>query len=205
MVDSILSYSPVRRAAIAALLGLGLAGCSIGTTSGVREALGLDKNPPDEFAIVTKAPLVVPPNYELRPPQEGAAPLNTVDPRLAARESTFGAGGVSRTGSAPRTGSRGETALLRKAGAQNADATIRRTLNKESASITEKNRSMTSKILFWQKPDEQGAVIDPKAEAKRLKQNRRRGKKANEGITKLRNCAHARSQNDKIRCENKVY
>ena len=33
-------------------------------------ALG-GKNPPDEFAITTKAPLVVPPDYALRPPKPG--------------------------------------------------------------------------------------------------------------------------------------
>ncbi len=195
MVDFRTSLLSVRAVAVAVTTGLVLSGCSIGTTSGVREALGLDKNPPDEFAVVTKAPLVVPPNYELRPPQEGAAPLNAVDPRLAARESTFGSSGKVRTAS------RGEAALLRKAGAYNADGTIRRTLNKESASIAAKNRSMTSKILFWQKPDKQGAVIDARAEAKRLQKNRRSGKRANAGAVKMRNCANARRSSDKLRCE----
>ena len=195
MVHIRTSLLVVRPAVIAVMLGLVPAGCSIGTTSGVREALGLDKNPPDEFAVVTKAPLVVPPNYELRPPQEGAAPLNAVDPRLAARESTFG--GSTKV----RTASRGEAALLRKAGAYNADGSIRRTLNKESAAIAKKNRSMTSSILFWQKPDKQGEVIDAKAEAKRLRKNRRSGKRANAGTVILRNCKGTRSGNDKLRCE----
>jgi hypothetical protein len=195
MVDFRTSLLVVRPGIVAGMLGLVLAGCSIGSTSGVREALGLDKNPPDEFAVVTKAPLVVPPNYELRPPQEGASPLNVVDPRLAARETTFGGSGKVRTAS------RGEAALLRKAGAYNADGTIRRTLNKESAAIARKNRSMTSNILFWQKPDKQGAVIDAKAEAKRLKKNRRSGKRANDGTVKMRNCSGTSSGNDKLRCE----
>ena len=43
---------------------VGLAGCS---------ALGGKKNPPDEFAIATKAQLVVPPDYSLRPPRPGDA------------------------------------------------------------------------------------------------------------------------------------
>jgi hypothetical protein len=38
----------------------------------VRRTLGLDAPPPDEFAVVEHAPLVVPRHFRLRPPQPGA-------------------------------------------------------------------------------------------------------------------------------------
>ena len=38
---------------------------------GAREAIGIGKQSPDEFAIVTRAPLSMPPDYGLRPPQPG--------------------------------------------------------------------------------------------------------------------------------------
>ena len=41
-----------------------------------RDEAGLTKQSPDEFAVVTKAPLIIPPNFNLRPPSPGAAPLN---------------------------------------------------------------------------------------------------------------------------------
>ena len=55
-----------------------LAGCD-----SLRSAGGLDKEPPDEFAVVTKAPLIIPPDYNLRPPKLGAAPTNELEPSEA--------------------------------------------------------------------------------------------------------------------------
>jgi hypothetical protein len=50
-----------------ALLPVG--GCAQGS---VQEALGMSKRAPDEFAVVKRAPLIVPPDFELRPPEPGA-------------------------------------------------------------------------------------------------------------------------------------
>jgi len=44
-------------------LGMTLMGCE-----GIRQATGAAKLPPDEFTVLTKAPLVLPPDYNLRPP-----------------------------------------------------------------------------------------------------------------------------------------
>ena len=52
--------------ALVAATGLGLAGCN-----STRNALGMTKVTPDEFRVVSKAPLVVPPEYALRPPAPG--------------------------------------------------------------------------------------------------------------------------------------
>jgi Protein of unknown function (DUF3035) len=52
---------------VAGLLQLG--GCARGT---VQDALGMSKRAPDEFAVVRRAPLIVPPDYDLRPPDPGA-------------------------------------------------------------------------------------------------------------------------------------
>ena len=52
-----------------------LAGCE-----SLRDAAGLTKKSPDEFAVTTKAPLVIPPDFNLRPPLPGAPPANTRDP-----------------------------------------------------------------------------------------------------------------------------
>ena len=40
---------------------------------------------PDEFAVVTRAPLSMPPDYGLRPPRPGAARPNETSPRDDAR------------------------------------------------------------------------------------------------------------------------
>lgn len=44
-----------------------LPGCT-----GFRQAIGLDRVGPDEFAVESRAPLTIPPEFELRPPQPGA-------------------------------------------------------------------------------------------------------------------------------------
>ena len=44
-----------------------LPGCT-----GFRQALGMDRVGPDEFAVESRAPLTIPPEFDLRPPQPGA-------------------------------------------------------------------------------------------------------------------------------------
>jgi len=71
-----------------ALLGgaaLALLGCQ-----DIREAAGVVKTPPDEFAVVTKAPLVIPPDYNLRPPKPGAPPTNQSSPTDSAEAALTG-------------------------------------------------------------------------------------------------------------------
>jgi len=48
-------------------LGLLLPGCT-----DFRRAIGMDKVGPDEFAVESRAPLTIPPKFDLRPPQPGA-------------------------------------------------------------------------------------------------------------------------------------
>ena len=48
-------------------LALGVGGCTE-----ARRAVGWEKSPPDEFRIMTRAPLSMPPDYGLRPPTPGA-------------------------------------------------------------------------------------------------------------------------------------
>jgi hypothetical protein len=54
--------------AVASILALLLLpGCS-----DFRVALGMDRVGPDEFAVESRAPLTIPPDFDLRPPQPGA-------------------------------------------------------------------------------------------------------------------------------------
>jgi len=48
-------------------VSLVLSGCT-----GFRQALGMDRVGPDEFAVESRAPLTIPPEFDLRPPQPGA-------------------------------------------------------------------------------------------------------------------------------------
>ena len=118
-----LRSSHLLRAALLVGVGLALSGCDT-----IRDAAGLEKKSPDEFAVLTKAPLVVPPDYNLKPPRPGAAPTNQSDPTdcragRAVRQ-RCGDGGRQHAGNY----SLGERMLLADAGVANADPDIRQEL-----------------------------------------------------------------------------
>jgi hypothetical protein len=48
-----------------------LAPALLGGCSDLRQAIGMDRVGPDEFAVESRAPLTIPPDYDLRPPQPG--------------------------------------------------------------------------------------------------------------------------------------
>jgi|ERR1700720_4349972 hypothetical protein len=63
-----------------------LAGC------GFRQLIGLDRTGPDEFAVESRAPLTIPPDFELRPPQPGASRPQEVSAAERARKAIDTAG-----------------------------------------------------------------------------------------------------------------
>ena len=155
-------------AALAALLAAAtLSGCT-----DARRALGYDKAPPDEFAVVSRAPLAQPPDYNLRPPAPGAA-------RPQEGTSADQARGALTPGKAvatAATASAGEKALLAKSGADKAPADIRRKVNEETTAFVEADHGFVDKLLFWRTPaPPSGEPVDAKAEAQRLK-DRAQGK-----------------------------
>jgi hypothetical protein len=157
-------------ASLAALLLLGgLTACH-----SLRDALGATKNPPDEFAVVTKAPLVIPPEFALRPPEPGAQRPQELEPDEAAQQTVFG---LPPAPPAPSPGtSKGEVMLLAKAGADRADPDIRRTINAESLALDKKDKSFTDRVIFWNKDESKsGQPIDPNAEAQRIRENEASG------------------------------
>ncbi len=153
-------------ATVAGLIALGsLNGCA-----GAKRAFGMQKVAPDEFTVVTKAPLILPPNYALRPPQPGAPGPASIEPLGGAETALFGREGLSDNAQGYTSG---EVGLLETTGGSGANPDIRKVLNSETASLVEKDSSIAETILFWQEPaKEKEDVIDAKAEAERLKENK---------------------------------
>ena len=131
----------VNRAAVAVFLlaGVALAGC--GTAS---RAFGGGRSAPDEFRVVAKAPLVVPPDYSLRPPRAGQPRPQELQPESAARTALLGQ-------RLAETRSDGEKMLVAKAGADRADPLVRYVVDDEFGDIAHKDRSFADKVLFWRK------------------------------------------------------
>src|SRR5215471_9637295 len=63
---------PVRGVAVASALCLGVSSLIAGCTD-FKKSIGLEPTLPDEFAVESRAPLTIPPDFELRPPSPGAA------------------------------------------------------------------------------------------------------------------------------------
>ena len=116
---------------------------------------------PDEFRVVRKAPLTVPPEYNLRPPTLGQARPQELSPEAQARVAVFG---VDLGANA----SEGEKAFVRAAGGDAVERTVRAQVDFDNSQAVRKNRSFADTILNWGGPAGE-PVIDPVAEAARLK------------------------------------
>lgn len=151
-----------RLVAVFGLLAL-VAGC--GGERTLADRLGMGRNVPDEFQVVERAPLVVPPEYNLRPPTPGARrPQEGTTSERAQR---------ALTGRAPEPGATtpGAQALLTQAGTENADPDIRATLAEETRGLVGLDESRFLFILDFQRrayarADE--TPLDARAEARRL-------------------------------------
>jgi hypothetical protein len=161
-----------------------LSGCS-----DTRKALGLDKSTPDEFNVVSRAPLSLPPDYRLRPPQPGATRPQEGTVQQQAKQSIFRAGDTGekkQTANLIQGGrSEAEMALLRQAGAGQEDPNIRRTLNAEATKQLDSDKSFVDTLLFWRAPQQPGTVIDAQKENQRLRENLALGKSTTEGETPI--------------------
>ena len=102
-------------AALGLALGPVLAACGGGETT-VQEALGYDQRGPDEMAVIKRPPLILPPDYNLRPPRPEEADDGSAAASDAARRTLIGPGAsIDR-------GSNGSPALLTGQTAQNGEA-----------------------------------------------------------------------------------
>jgi hypothetical protein len=117
----------------------GLAGCQ--ATS---NALGFSKVTPDEFRVVSKAPLVLPPDYALRPPAPGEPRPQELQPESAAREAILGERDA-------QVRSEGEKLLVAKAGADKADPLIRYVVDDQFGAIAHKDKSFADWVMFWRR------------------------------------------------------
>jgi hypothetical protein len=150
-----------RLLAVLTLAALALGGCG-GT---VQERLGMGKRAPDEFQVVRRAPLVMPPNYDLRPPEPGAAPSQQQDPAAQAQALLTG----QATSAVAGQQSTGELALVQRSPVQ-AQPGIRETLVAENLDLVNLDQGRFLFILNFQKRARmpQEPVIDPVAESRRI-------------------------------------
>jgi hypothetical protein len=157
---------------------LGLSGCS----SDLTRTFGLTRDTPDEFRVTTRAPLSMPPDFTLRPPQPGATRPQEMSARRAA-ESALVPQAALASGPSGST-SPGEQALVQAAGPP-APADIRKQIDADAA-VEADSRSFTDYLMFWRTPaPPPGVAVDPQKEAERLRDNAALGQNMNQGTTPI--------------------
>ena len=166
-----------KRIILSVFCVLGLTACS-----SAKDQLGLNKQVPDEFKVIKRAPLDLPPDYSLRPPRPGAPRPQEAESSDAAAESVFGAATNNKKATAPTSG---EAALLDLAGGAEADPDIRSRVDAETQSLFDRNKPVAEKLfgLGGDKNAASASVVDAKAEAKRLKDNASAGEPVTLGDT----------------------
>ena len=170
-------------------IGVVVAGTLILTLSAcqnVREQLGLNKQSPDEFRVLSRAPLSLPPDYNLRPPEPGAPRPQVGTPTEQARRAVFRANDNQQASLEPVPGdsrTRGELSLLREAGADKVDDSIRQVVDQETNQLQEESESFVNRLVFWQESPPPGYVVDADAEAKRIRENAALGRPVTDGAT----------------------
>jgi hypothetical protein len=148
------------------VLALSLCATALSACESLRNAAGLQKKSPDEFAVTTKAPLVIPPDFNLRPPTPGAPPSNTRDPSTNAETALFGSADPQTVANGMRGNyTPGEKLLLANAKAQNSDPAIRARLNADQrAAVQNADRSFTDRILSTSATPDTGKPVNADAE-----------------------------------------
>jgi hypothetical protein len=145
-------------------VAISVAGCQ-----DIREAVGATKQPPDEFAVTTKAPLIIPPDYKLKPPKPGAPPVNSVPPTAAAQAALYSDDPATVAGAISGNYSQAEKLLLAQTGAAAADDSIRQQIAADNRNMQTADESFTDRLLF-SGPDAASpdAPLDPDAEKARI-------------------------------------
>ena len=171
--------------------------CAMSACGGksVGESLGVSRDAPDEYTVVSRPSLAVPPDFNLRPPQPGEAPreptadeaarsIITGKPQTAPADpaklelpkvDTAVTPVIAKEAPTPAT-----DAFLKRAGADQSDANIRDELRTDAATPadTSKAKTLYDQVIG---ADKQEPVVDPKKETERLRTNKDEGKPANTG------------------------
>lgn len=180
-----------------------LAACSSNT---VKDTLGLERKAPDEFRVVSRPPLYIPPQFNLEPPMAGAASPTVVPADKKAQELVLGGGkieGGAEVFSLKQGGadtavqsvetsnlvksssavSSGEQQFLKNIGAEKADPKVRENLVQQEIVKQEKQEESSWWDFFSTAREKKEPVVNSKAEAERIRENKDTGKPVTEGAT----------------------
>lgn len=189
----------------------GLTACSLftltacGGASGIRETLGIDNRAPDEFRVVSRPPLSVPPQFNLRPPSADAQSPIVIPADKQARSIITGAPVQSENdigydnsvdtavvpvesasidkNNAKTKASGNNSSFLSKIGADKADPKVRGELVEQKLQAQEKKEEGSWWSNLTSTADKKDTLVNAEQEAKRIKDNKTANKPVTEGQT----------------------
>ncbi|MDA1089423.1 MAG: DUF3035 domain-containing protein [Proteobacteria bacterium] len=165
-----------------AILCLFSAVALLGACESARKAFSSDKTAPDEFAVYSRPPLSLPPEYKLRPPTPGKELQRGEAATVLAKRAITSQAVRQPVQPLPAQGSPGVQALLRDTGGLNATSAIRATINEESSILSNQDQRFVDKLIFWVDENEPGGtIVDAKNEQKRIQNNQALGKAITDG------------------------
>ena len=177
---------------IVALSALSLSACGSST---VKDTLGLTRSAPDEFRVVSRPPLSVPPQFTLRPPSNGSDVPGQKSASDQAESLVMGGKAVdtavepvsvkdtSKRKTVDNKASGAESQFLKNAGADKADPKIRDSLVEEQYSIEDKKDKSSWWDVIPADTDKKEPLVDAKKEADRIKKNDQEGEPVVKGET----------------------
>lgn len=124
---------------------LALAACASGNSDGRRAGV------PDEFRVVKKAPLTVPPEYSLRPPQRGEVRPAEVSPERQDQILAFGT-------DIGRNASPVEREMIRRADAIAVSGVIRETIDYDEAGLLRKSSDISEAVTGYTGSEEEREI-----------------------------------------------
>ncbi len=142
-----------------------------------RETLGLNPSTPDEFAVMTRAPLDIPPSYSLRPPNPGERRPQEFSAQERGRQSLTS----GRHAPAIHGISDSEQALLQRAQALNLSPDVRREIDEENAQLISVQGNVIRDIIGVDNERPLYPVVDAVAETERLRENKQEGRPITDG------------------------
>ncbi len=157
----------MRRYVLAPIVIVPFVLTACGGGGSVGDALGLGRRAPDEFQVVQRAPLTVPPNFGLRPPEPGAPRPQEGTPAQRAQVALTGAP-LPDADLTP-----GQSALLASAGSAQADPDIRQLVASESDGLAGLDLDRFWFVLDFQRralARTEQTPLDARTEALRLRE-----------------------------------
>ncbi|NCO04153.1 MAG: DUF3035 domain-containing protein [Alphaproteobacteria bacterium] len=175
-----MTYKTAFLALIALPISFALIGCE-----STKEQFDFSKKAPDEFAIVKRAPLEMPPNFNLRPPRPGQARPQEDSAVDEAKQAIFGEEGVSVAQTEAAPVSEGESILLQKSGVDLTAPNIRDVIDAETQQLNKENKPTIDRILgvTGKKYEAPSSVVNARAESERIQTNIEQGKSVSDGAT----------------------